>query len=124
MAALNGTIDEWVQDDAGRWSRIGHPEDGTITTSMPFADYWQRRLDQEAAAISAGNLAAAFLGDITRQEFVSHLRADTPAQIETFVRGRLNVDGVTDLASAKLCLKRMETGFVTIMKVLALIARQ
>jgi hypothetical protein len=58
-----------------------------------------------------------------RQEFLTQLKTATAEQIETFVRNRINVDSVNDLASAKQAMKRIETGFVAIMKVLALVAR-
>lgn len=45
MTALPGTIDEWAQDELGRWFRKDHPEDGIITLreGLTFADYWNRR---------------------------------------------------------------------------------
>ena len=49
MAALPGTLDEWVQDRDGRWSRKDHPEDGVITLMAPltFAEYYAKRAEPE-----------------------------------------------------------------------------
>ena len=52
MVALNGTIDEWVEGDDGRWSRKGHPEDGIITVTpgakyIDFADLFAKRAEPE-----------------------------------------------------------------------------
>jgi hypothetical protein len=127
--ALPGTIDEWAQvnpEDHLRWHHIDHPEDGILTLreGISFPEYWQLCIDKDAAAAAEAARTAAFLGDINRQEFIQHLSTDSLTQIENFVRSKINVDGVTDLASAKQCLKRIETGLVTIMKLLALVARQ
>ena len=48
MAALPGTLDEWVEKD-GRWSRKGHPEDGLITLTPPlgFAEYYAMRAEPQ-----------------------------------------------------------------------------
>ena len=48
MAALPGTLDEWVQHEEGRWSRKDHPEDGIITITLggkylDFADLFAKR---------------------------------------------------------------------------------
>lgn len=63
----------------------------------------------------------AFAADSLRIEFVTILKNGNPTEIENFVRARLNADGVTNLASAIAFCKRVETGFVALMKALALI---
>ena len=49
MAALPGTLDEWVQGRDGRWSRKDHPEDGVITLTPPltFVEYYAKRAEPE-----------------------------------------------------------------------------
>lgn len=66
----------------------------------------------------------AYVADTSRAEWIDQLKTATPEQIETFVRNKVNADGVTDLASAKACLKRIETGMVTVMKLLALLVKE
>lgn len=64
--------------------------------------------------------AGTFTADATRVEWLNALRTSTLAQIDTFVRGKINQAGVTDLASAKACLGRVETALVIIAKLIAL----
>lgn len=51
--ALSGTIDEWAQDELGRWCRKDHPEDGVITLreGLTFADYFARRAEPEPVSV-------------------------------------------------------------------------
>jgi len=66
----------------------------------------------------------SFVADTTRQEFITALKTATPAEIDNFVRTKLNADAVTSLATAQTFCKRTETAFVQVMKVLALLARR
>jgi hypothetical protein len=58
-----------------------------------------------------------------RQEYVDLLKGPF-ADIEPFVRSRINADGVTNLATAITFAKRTETAVVRIAQALALIVRQ
>lgn len=68
--------------------------------------------------------AAVFAADTTRTEWLTTLETATPDQIDAFVRGKVNADAVSNLATATACLKRIESGMVIIMKLLALSIRQ
>lgn len=122
--ALSGTIDEWKQDEKGRWSRTGHPEDGviTLTEGVTFADLWAKRLqDDEAETAKVGRLSA-FLADASRQEFLTALRSASPDQIDTYISNRLRSADVVDLASAKAFCRRTEVAIASILKVIAILA--
>ena len=50
MAALNGTLKEWVETEPGRWER--EPEDGVVfftpsEKAQTFADYFAYRVEPE-----------------------------------------------------------------------------
>ncbi len=62
---------------------------------------------------------ASYVADTTRSEWIERLKNASLADIETFVRGKINADAAVDLATARACLKRIETAFVIMMKVLA-----
>jgi hypothetical protein len=76
-------------------------------------------LDYGAYVQGVTNRADAFKVDPARIEFLDYLRNKTCNEIEAFVRTRLNADGVTNLASAILFCKRVETAFVQVAKALA-----
>ena len=46
-------------------------------------------------------------------------KTKTPAQIEAFIRGKIDADGVSTIADVKLCLKRIETAVVILAKLRA-----
>jgi hypothetical protein len=48
-----------------------------------------------------------------------HLRHDTPAELEAYVRGQINADAAGNTNTIQACLKRLETGQVILMKALA-----
>jgi hypothetical protein len=78
-----------------------------------------------APSLSAAQLREnAFKADQTRIDLITHLKNDTLAQIETFVRNQINADGVTNLATAQQALKRIETSIVILFKALALSVRE
>jgi hypothetical protein len=89
----------------------------------------QRVIDADDAAAKQVIIDAerarvgTYTEDTSRQEFLAQLKTATAEQIETFVRNRLNADGVTSLATAQQFCKRAETGFVTLMKLMALVVR-
>lgn len=64
--------------------------------------------------------ALFFQAETDRTELISLLKTATPAQIETFIRNRLNANAVTNLATATQFCKRVETAFVQLVKALAL----
>jgi hypothetical protein len=101
-----------VEDSAGLYDIGGTLIGNTYTPPPP-------------QVISPEQLRTAnFVGDTLRQEIVAVLRDGTPAQIEAFVRTKINADAVTNLATAIAFAKRTETAFVQLAKALALIVRQ
>ena len=65
-----------------------------------------------------------FVADSDRSNWLNQLQTATLPQIETFMRNQINADGVTNLATAQTCLKRIETALVVMMKLIALDARR
>ena len=105
--------------------------DGTVEV-LPLTpeDIAQQQADADAAAAvqavrdAAETRATTFITDPDRTDFLNQLKTATLAQIEAFMRGKINADGVTNLATAQTCLKRIETALVILMKLIALDARR
>ena len=62
----------------------------------------------------------AIIADASRAEFLDALKTKTAAQIETFVRNKIDAGAVTNLATAQACLARIETALVVLLKLVAL----
>ncbi len=101
-----------------------------VVAFRPAATQEQR--DAAASAIAALDLLAptaeeqrqsTIRTDSTRAEWLTQLKTASNAQIETFVRSKINADAVTSLATAQTCLKRIETALVLVAKLIALDAR-
>ncbi len=67
MSALNGTIDEWAQDETGGWFRLDHPEDGVVflREGLSFADYYTQRVKDEQP-LTAAELQALDTAEVER----------------------------------------------------------
>lgn len=83
-----------------------------------FQDMEQQHLQEVAARNAENTRLETFANDATRIEFLDRLKAATAAEIEAFVRGRLNADGVTDLASQKEFNRRVENALAAMLKLL------
>ena len=79
---------------------------------------------EKRARDAAEARATTFITDTDRSNWLDQLKIATLPQIETFVRNQINADGVTNLATAQTCLKRIETGLVIMMKLIALDSRR
>lgn len=90
------------------WQLAGSPVPDPYVAPAPTAD--EARM-------------ASFKSDVQRADLITHLRTDTLAQIETFVRNQIAADGVSNIAQAQQCLKRIETAVVNLFKALALVVR-
>lgn len=105
--ALNQPLD--IGGSVGRrWIADGSPIPNPYVAPPPTADELR---------------TTAFKSDPDRATLISHFKSDSLAQLETFVRNQINADGVTNLATAQTCLKRLETSQVILFKALALILR-
>jgi len=88
------------------------------------ADVWNAA-SAAAAAIQAAQPARidSFVTDGVRAELVALLKTGTPLEIETYVRGKINADAVTNLATAITFAKRTETALVQVAKAISLIVK-
>jgi hypothetical protein len=59
-----------------------------------------------------------------RQTYIDELKTRTADEIENFIRTRVDADSVTDVASAKDCMKRIETGMVRLLQLMAFIVKE
>jgi hypothetical protein len=97
---------------------------GSYVDTTPEEDAQAVVDEQKGAELSAARQAEAtrqntFSNDAGRQEFLDELKTKTAAEIETFVRNRVDASSVNDVASAQACLGRTETAIVRIMQLLA-----
>jgi hypothetical protein len=78
----------------------------------------QKHLENVAAREVEDTRIATFTDDTDRQEFLANLATMTAAEIKTFVRTRIDATGVSDLASAKACMVRLETAVAILLTML------
>jgi len=71
-----------------------------------------------AAALREANLKTDAL------ELRTILKDGSPGEIAAYVRGKIDADAVGSIASAKDCLKRIETSIVILFKFLAVVAKE
>lgn len=69
----------------------------------------QEHLERKAAREAEDTRLSTYTADTDRQEFLDKLKTMTAAEIKTFMRSRIDAAGVSDLASAKACMARLET---------------
>jgi hypothetical protein len=99
------------------------------TLPLTDAELAQQQVDfaTSAAEQAAEDVETArqqtIVADASRAELLTKLKTSSPAEIEAFVRGKINADGVTDLASARACFKRVEIAIATLTKLAAFTAR-
>lgn len=102
----------FVEDDGGLYDIGGTLVNGVYTPpTLPAPSPDQVRRE-------------SLLNSALRQEVAAILRTGTPAEIETYVRTKINADAVTNLATAIAFAKRTETALVTIALAIALHLRQ
>lgn len=77
-------------------------------------------------------MAAAAAAEVTRvdtikaavQSWIDALTARDLTTIDNFVRGTIDADSVTDLATAKVALKKCETGIASLAKIIAVLLKR
>lgn len=67
-----------------------------------------------AAQVAEKARQAEINAEPSRVELLDKLTSATGAQIETFVRNKIDADSATDLAAAKVVLKKIETAIVNL----------
>ena len=90
----------------------------------------QRVQDEADAAVAQAKAEAeqdrldTFKQVSDREAFVIELTTRTATEVESFVRSRVDADSVTDVASAKACMKRIETGMVRLLQLMAYVIKE
>lgn len=101
---------------------------GAKRVALTQAELDQRDADAVAAAEAkaADDAASAKVDEIKTSvdDWIAALKDHDLAQIESFVDGKINVDGVTDLASAKACMNRLATAHKVTLKILAVLVKR
>ena len=109
---------------------------GVITDSgIIFVDYTpeeeaQQNIDRQETVAKEQTIAEentrldTFKQVADRETFVEQLKTRTANEVESFVRSRVDADSVTDQASAKDCLKRIETGMVRLLQLVAFVIKE
>ena len=107
------------------WTCLGGTYAGLLWTdavqSKPTEAEWDAKLvELQAAAVTNDARKAAIVADSTRVDILNRMKTQTNAEIEAWLRGWLDADGVTNLATAITFCKRVETSIVTIVKAISL----
>lgn len=99
-----------------------HPQTDVQIVSMA-ADELKAVFDAIRQAVRAPIelRASTFTSDTLRAEMVAALKNNDLTTIESYIRNKLNAAAVVDLATAQAFCNRVETAFVQLAKVLALV---
>ncbi|GFO83155.1 MAG: hypothetical protein A49_27820 [Methyloceanibacter sp.] len=114
---------------------VARDENGEIKTiyRKPQPGMALEEIDEDSADVKAMELstsktrAGGARADGMRtsaSRTITHLRKDSAAELETWARGYIDADGITDVAEAKKAVKRIETSFVELLQVIACVARR
>lgn len=99
----------------------GHAEEFLADDDAEVMEF--RNPTPTAEQIAEQERKAEIKQDQSRAALLDKLQTASLANIETYVRGQIDADSVTNDATAKQCLKRIETGLVTLALIVALDAR-
>ncbi len=115
---------QWVSDSDDEFTRWrDHP--WAQIREFATTDELAAHLEHDAPGLEPQPSAArqrvlSIIADADRVALLDKLKNATLAEIETYVRNQINADAAVDLASARSCLKRIETAIVILAKAVAL----